>query len=203
MDVFTCRRLSSRVKDVINGSLALREKMFLHPTRAAREAWRLDPEIDGSGKGITSVRPVVGMIPFNGNPADHQRWSDPTPHVIRTPAILNPIISNRTDRIPDLYESRDVCDYFFASDIVHRIDTGGPHSTSMSTSLGESIVLHSSRSFKSFGSQLSGLQCTPRAGKRHHYSRSILDYTHSERTRVCLPNGAEAAKEEEETMELH
>ena len=127
MDVFTCRRLSSRVKDVINGSLALREKMFLHSTRAAREAWRLDPEIDGSGKGITSVRRVVGMIPFNGNLAGHQQWSPATPHVIRTPAILNPIILNRTDRIPDLYESRDDCDYFFASDIVHRIETGGPN----------------------------------------------------------------------------
>jgi hypothetical protein len=127
MELFTCRRISRKVKDVIDGSLALREKMFLHPTRAAREAWRLDPEIDGSGKGITSVRPVVGMIPFLWNPAGHQQWFHPTPHVIRTPAILNPIIPYKTDRIPDLYESRDECDHFYTSDIVHRIGTGSPN----------------------------------------------------------------------------
>lgn len=124
-DLLTCREVSKKVKTDIDGSLPLRETMFLHPTRAAKEAWRLDPEIDGSGKGITSVRPVAGMIPFLGNATGHLTALHPTPHMIRTPVVLNPIFPNeRERRISELYESRDECDHLCTSDIVHRIGTG-------------------------------------------------------------------------------
>ena len=126
-DLLTCREVSKKVKSDIDGSLPLRETMFLHPTRVAREAWRLDPEIYRSGKGITSVRPVAGMIPFLGNASGHLTTPHPTPHTIRTPANLNPIFPNRRDRAPDLYDSRDECDYIDTSEIVHRIGAGHPN----------------------------------------------------------------------------
>jgi hypothetical protein len=122
-DLLSCREVSKKAKTDIDGSLPLRETMFLHPTHA-REAWRLDPEIDGSGKGITSVRPVAGMIPFLGNAIGHLTALHPTPHMICTPAVLNPIFPNERERIPELYESSDECDHLCTSDIVHRIGTG-------------------------------------------------------------------------------
>jgi hypothetical protein len=122
--LLTCRKLSKRVKSVIDGSLVLREAMFLRPTRVPRKAWRLDPEIDGSGKGITSVRPVVGMIPLPDEAAGDLRTPHPSPHVIRTPAILNPIFPSRKERTPDVDGSRDVCDYVATGDMLHHIGKG-------------------------------------------------------------------------------
>jgi hypothetical protein len=122
--LLTCRQLSNRVKDDIDGSLLLRETMFLRPTRVPREAWRLDPEIDGSGEGITSVRPVAGMIPLPGIATGYMQALQPTPHMIRTPAILNPIFPNRRYRAPHLFDSRDQCDCVLTSDIVRHIGKG-------------------------------------------------------------------------------
>jgi hypothetical protein len=119
--LIACRKLSKRVKGVIDGSLVLREKMLLRPTRAAREAWRLDPEIDGSGKGITSVRPVAGMVPLPGRNIGHLQTHYATPHATRTPAILNPIFGYKTERMPDLYDSRDECDSASTGDTIHHI----------------------------------------------------------------------------------
>jgi hypothetical protein len=119
--LLTCRKLSKRVKSVIDGSLVLREKMFLRPTRVPREAWRLDPEIDGSGKGITSVRPVVGIIPLPDEAAGDLRTTHATPHVIRTPAILNPIFPSRKEHTTDVDDSRDECDYVYTGDMFHHI----------------------------------------------------------------------------------
>ena len=127
-DLLRCRQLSKRVKDVIDGSIVLRETMFLHPTRVPREAWRLDPEFKGHSEGITSVRPAAGMVPLPGRDAVHLQG--PSPHAIRTPAILNPIFPDRRDRVPDDDDSSrdeyssDQCDTVHTSDVVFRKGTG-------------------------------------------------------------------------------
>jgi hypothetical protein len=136
-DLLTYRKLSKRVKGIIDGSLILRETMFLRPTRAAREAWRLDVV----GKGFHSVRPVAGMIPMSGdntrglriarhlqntthllNARRSQKTSPRMPHLTRTPAILNPLFPFVLDD-----GSRDEPDYICTNDIIHRVRGGNPN----------------------------------------------------------------------------
>lgn len=123
-ELLVCRDLSKRVKRIIDDSPLLKETMFLRPTRAQRQAWRLPAEIDGSGKGITSVRPVSGMVPLPGG-IDHLSPRYPMPHETRTPAVLNPIFPDRLSRTLDGLYSRDMCDHVFTADILHHIESAG------------------------------------------------------------------------------
>jgi hypothetical protein len=122
--LLTCRKLSKRVKSVIDGSLVLRETMFLRPTCVPREAWRLGSEMDAYGKGIISVRPVAGMVPLPGEDIDRLRTFHSTTHVTPTPAKLNPIFPDRRKRTPDAFNPCDERNYVFTSDILHHIGTG-------------------------------------------------------------------------------
>jgi len=117
--LLACRELLKRFKGVIDGSFILRETMFLRPTRAASEAWRLN----APAKGFHSVRPVAGMIPLAGENTHHQlKPSPPMPHLTRTPAILNPIFPFKPN-----HGFRREPDWIYTSDIVHRISRGSPN----------------------------------------------------------------------------
>lgn len=119
--LFVCRGLSSNFKGVIDGSHLLKEAMFLRPTRAPRQAWRLDPNADGSGKRITGVRPVAGMVPLPGKETGHLQPFGAASHTIRTPAALNPIFSMAIERARD---SQEYFGHITTDEILHHIKTG-------------------------------------------------------------------------------
>jgi hypothetical protein len=62
-EIGSCRRLSTRIKNTIDGSNLLKELMFLRITRVPKQSWQVANKINGHGKGITNTRPVFGIRP--------------------------------------------------------------------------------------------------------------------------------------------
>ena len=117
-EIISCRRLSTTFRNAIDASSLLQELMFLRTTRVPQQAWRLARKINGHGKGLTGVRPVLRLQPppdysspdFSASPKMRNR--------IRKTAILNP-----TFRPSPLFESheRDPDAYHYGSDCDHII----------------------------------------------------------------------------------
>jgi hypothetical protein len=102
-EIISCKRLSRTIRNVVDGSSLLKDLMFLRTDRAPaapQQFWRMAVRTDGHGRGITSVRPMSGLL--------ESPYFTPTsfeagvyPNRTRTPAIMNP-----TFRPSPLFESR-------------------------------------------------------------------------------------------------
>jgi hypothetical protein len=101
-EIISCRRLSTTFRNAIDASSLLQELMFLRTTRVPQQAWRLARRINGHGKGLTSVRPVLRSQPPPDYPSPDFFAFPKMPNRIRKPAILNP-----TFRPSPLFESRE------------------------------------------------------------------------------------------------
>jgi hypothetical protein len=119
-EIISCRRLSTMIRNAIEGSSLLQELMFLQTTRVPQQSWRLGRKINGHGKGLTGIRPIVGLqsppkgyfIPF--------QVSATLPRKTRTPAVLNPTfrpspLFESRERDPDAYTAGTDCDHIMLS----------------------------------------------------------------------------------------
>jgi hypothetical protein len=88
-EIISCRRLSTTIKNTIDASCLLKERMFLQITCVPQQSWRVADKINGHGKGITNTRPVFGIRPapyFLPGNFEYSILPDRT----RTVATLNP-----------------------------------------------------------------------------------------------------------------
>jgi hypothetical protein len=119
-EITSCRKLSTKFRNTIDASPLLQELMFLRTTHVPQQSWRLAKRVNGHGKGLTGIRPIVGLQP--------QPWwyfvpfhvSRLTPRKIRTPAVLNPTFGpsplfESRERDPDAYNSGTHCDHITLS----------------------------------------------------------------------------------------
>jgi len=113
-EIISCRRLSTTIRNAIDGSSLLKERMFPQITREPQQSWRIERLFNGHGKGITSVRPIFGLrrspyfVPENFEISVN-------PSRIRTSALLNPAFSpsllfESREREPDAYHYGGDCD---------------------------------------------------------------------------------------------